>query len=536
MSILRKILVEALAVGMLASAAFAAEAEIPDEHLTDVKEASDAQISILCVGNSILNHGPSESIGWSGSWGMAASSADRDYYHLLQSKVADAGYTHVSWSSVGVATFERAIDKRLDYDYASEIASQLAPSVDKAKPDVVIFQIGENVNQAHTTDSYENALTRLAAYCKKVNPDVEVIFCKPFWGGSSKCAGAQNAALHLKYTYADLSRFNTDENKAIGLFEHSGVAIHPGDKGMENIADEIFGQLETVLYKKYVDSEQVAVKLDGRYLRFDVLPRLIDDRTMIPVRAVAEAFGADVGWIDETETVTIKTDAIDITMKLGEAFFTKNGKKIELDVPAREIDGRTLVPARAIAEALDCIVDWDDDTQTAYISAPEKEEEKAVLIKSIDADPCENVTKSGFYAGSSSKVTVVEDDEEHGKVLHVEATEGKKTWTYVWAKMDLEPGKTYVIEADLKALPKNGAGEPITQLNIGFCLRYDNADHGVKMVGVSVNEWKHFSLEATIPDSMEKLPDNDAFGIFANPDGDVACSFAVDNVTVKVKE
>lgn len=535
MSILRKILVAALAAGMLTGVALAAEAEIPDEHLTDVKEAHEAEISILCIGNSILNHGPSDSIGWSGSWGMAASSADKDYYHLLQGKVADAGYTNVSWSSTGLATFERTIDTRVDYDYASEIAAQLAPSVDKAKPDVVIFQIGENVSSPHTTDSYENALTMLAAYCKKVNPDVEVIFCKPFWGGTSKCDGAQNAALHLGYTYADLSQFNTADNKALGLFEHSGVASHPGDLGMENIAEEIFGQLETILYKKYVDPEQVAVKLDGRYLRFDVLPRLIDDRTMIPVRAVAEAFGAEVGWIDETETVTIDTDETKITMKLGEGFFTKNGKKIDLDVPAREIDGRTLVPARAIAEALDCEVDWDDATQTAYIALP-VDVKAAAFPKAIDADPCNDTKTSGFYAGSSSKLTVAEDDEEHGKVIHVEATTDKKSWTYIWARMDLEPGKTYVIEADIKALPKNGAGDTIETLGIGFCLHYDNADHGVKMATGKVDEWTHVSFECEIPETMVKLPDNDAFGIFANPDGDVAGSFAVDNITVKVKE
>ena len=71
--------------------------------------------------------------------------------------------------------------------------------------------------------------------------------------------GAQNAAIHLGFTYADLSQFNTNDNKAVGLFEHSGVASHPGDKGMANIADEIYKQLEIILYKKYRDPNQVDV-------------------------------------------------------------------------------------------------------------------------------------------------------------------------------------------------------------------------------------------------------------------------------------
>lgn len=534
MNFFKKVLFSALLLGALSAAAFAADAEIPDEHLKDIKDSDAQSISILCVGNSILAHGPSESIGWSGSWGMAASSKDKDYFHLLQQKVADAGYENVTWSSVGVAPLERAIDKRMDYDYASEINSMLAPSVTKALPDVVIFQIGENVNQDPTRASYELALTKLAEYCMSVNPDVQIIFCKPFWDGTALCMGAQNAAINLGFTYADLAQFNTNDNKATGLFEHAGVANHPGDKGMANIAEEIFKQLDVVLYKKYRDPEQVEVKLDGKYVHFDVLPQIVNDRTMIPVRAVAEAFGAKVGWEEETETVIIENDSTKILMKLGENFFTKNGEKMDLDSPAFETGGRTLVPARAIAESLDCKVDWDDKTQTALISSPVEEEAK--IPAAIDADPCENLKTNGFYAGGNSKVTVVDDDEEHGKVFKVEATTAGKSWTYIWVKMDFEPGKTYIVEADLKGSDKNGADETVEKGNIGFCLHFDGKDHGIKMTQVKTNEWTHVSVEYTIPADMTKNPDNDSFGIFADPLDGIANSFLVDNITVKVKE
>ena len=118
----KKILFSALAVASLAFTAYAAEAEIPDEHLVTVTETKDEEISIVVVGNSILGHGKAESIGWYGEgWGMAASSADKDYFHILKNKVADMGFTNVKWSTVGVATLERTIDKRMDYAYASEI-------------------------------------------------------------------------------------------------------------------------------------------------------------------------------------------------------------------------------------------------------------------------------------------------------------------------------------------------------------------------------------------------------------------------------
>ena len=534
MKFFKKVLFSALLLGTLSAAAFAADAEIPDEHLKDIKDSDAQSISILCVGNSILAHGPSESIGWSGSWGMAASAQEKDYFHLLQQKVADAGYSNVVWSSVGVASLERAIDKRMDYDYASEINSMLAPSVTKALPDVVIFQIGENVNQDPTRASYELALTKFAEYCMSVNPDVQIIFCKPFWDGKALCMGAQNAAINLGFTYADLAQFNTNDNKAIGLFEHVGVANHPGDKGMANIADEIFKQLDIILYKKCKDPAQVEVKLDGKYITFDVLPRLVNDRTMIPVRAVAEAFGADVDWDEETETVIIENGSVKILMKLGENFFTKNGEKIELDAPAFETDGRTLVPARAIAESLDCKVDWDDKTQTALVFSPV--EETAKLPTAVEADPCENLKKYGFYAGGNSKVSVVDDNDEHGKVYKVEATTAGKSWTYNWVKMDLEPGKTYIVEADLKAADTNGAGETVDKGNIGFCLHFDGKDHGIGMTQVTTDEWTHAAVEYSVPEGFTKNPDNDSFGIFTDPLNNIAGSFYVDNITVKVKE
>ena len=532
MSFLKKALFAALVFGTLTTMAIAAEAEIPDEHLTNVNEAKSEQIRILCVGNSILNHGPSESIGWSGSWGMAASSQAKDYYHLLQDKVAEAGYTDVSWSAVGVASLERAIDKRTDYDYQSEINSYLAPSVKQANPDVVIFQIGENVNQGPTRESYKIALMKLAQYCISVNPDVQIIFCMPFWGGDAKCLGAKDAAEEMGFTYADLSQFNTTENMAIGLFEHSGVAAHPGDRGMANIAQEIFKQLDVVLYKKFVDPQQVEVKLDGKYIHFDVPAQIVNGRTMIPVRAVAEAFGADVGWDETTETVTVVRPGTKIVLQLGANSFQKNGETVELDVPAFETDGRTLLPARAVAEALDCTVDWDEATWTVRITAPEK---VTALLSEIN-DSCDTLASSGFY-GSSSKLILTDEDEEHGSTIHVECTSIGKVWTYIWAKMNLEPGKTYVIEADLKALDKDGAGNTVDAVGIGFCLRFDNKDHAVKVTTVKVSDgWVHATAEYTIPDSVEKNPDDDRFGIYANPVNDIGASFAIDNVVVKIKE
>ena len=109
--------------------------------------------------------------------------------------------------------------------------------------------------------------------------------------------------------------------------------------------------------RAYADgSEQV--RIDPK--NSAVVPYTENGRTLIPVRFVAERFGADVGWEEETETVTIKLNEKTVILKIGETVFTVDGEERELDVPAKVENGRTLIPLRAVAEALDKKVFWDD--------------------------------------------------------------------------------------------------------------------------------------------------------------------------------
>ena len=115
-------------------------------------------------------------------------------------------------------------------------------------------------------------------------------------------------------------------------------------------------------------SENITVTLNGNKIDFDVQPVIIDGRTLVPMRKIFEAFNADVKWIDETQTVIAKRDRKEIIIQIGNKIMTVGGVEKELDVPAQLIDGRTLVPVRAVSEALECTVDWDDATQTVIIT------------------------------------------------------------------------------------------------------------------------------------------------------------------------
>lgn len=109
------------------------------------------------------------------------------------------------------------------------------------------------------------------------------------------------------------------------------------------------------------------VTVDGRVLQFDVPPTIIDGRTLVPLRAIFEALGAEVEWDGATRTVTGRKDATTIILPIGSRSPTVNGMPVQLDVAGTIIDGRTLVPARFIAESLGAAVDWVADTRTVVI-------------------------------------------------------------------------------------------------------------------------------------------------------------------------
>ena len=112
----------------------------------------------------------------------------------------------------------------------------------------------------------------------------------------------------------------------------------------------------------------VTVLLDGRQLAFDVQPQIMNGRTMVPLRAIFEAMGAIVGWNDETQTVTgTKGDTV-VILVIGDTSPSINGKVVTIDQPGVIVDGRTLAPLRFVAEAFGGDVSWDGDTLTASIA------------------------------------------------------------------------------------------------------------------------------------------------------------------------
>jgi hypothetical protein len=103
----------------------------------------------------------------------------------------------------------------------------------------------------------------------------------------------------------------------------------------------------------------ISVQMNAKSVPFDQPPIMENNRVLVPFRAIFEAFGAEVEWDSNTKTVTAQKDGLEMSMQIDNNTITINGKTIALDVPPRLINSRTLVPVRAVSEGLGATVDWD---------------------------------------------------------------------------------------------------------------------------------------------------------------------------------
>ena len=194
---------------------------------------------IMFVGNSITLHGVLKEIGWNNEWGMAASAAENDYVHILMKNVKEYE-PRAAFCICQVAAWES------NYKNGKE----KYPLYEKARvfdADIIITRFVENC----PGKEFDGAVFKkeMADLIEYLNPSgkAKIILTTGFWHhpGDSYIAdyGKEN-----NLTVIPLGDLGEDDKMmAKGLFNHSGVAMHPGDLGMETIAARIFKVLKNLL-------------------------------------------------------------------------------------------------------------------------------------------------------------------------------------------------------------------------------------------------------------------------------------------------
>ena len=191
---------------------------------------------ILFVGNSMTCHGIKHEIGWHNQWGMAASAKEKDYVHLCISHIKNR-HPNATFCVCQVSAWE------MIYQNAAHIYP-LYEAARNFQADVIIWRAVENCpTEGFEKDIFISALDGLLGY---LNPDghAKILLTTGFWRhiadeGIRAYGQAHNLSL---CELGDLGEL--DEMKALGLFEHEGVANHPGDLGMQKIAERICKALE----------------------------------------------------------------------------------------------------------------------------------------------------------------------------------------------------------------------------------------------------------------------------------------------------
>ena len=141
----------------------------------------------------------------------------------------------------------------------------------------------------------------------------------------------------------------------------------------------------------------ISVTLDGEKLTFDVEPALIDGRTMVPIRAIFEAMGAVVEQDNDTQSaICTKGDTV-VKMTIDSPTIYINDQASQMDTSPVIINGRTLAPARFVAESFGYKVEWDNENAIAKITSVVSESEQKPQTKKDIAIDIFDKSEGSFY-------------------------------------------------------------------------------------------------------------------------------------------
>jgi len=166
-------------------------------------------------------------------------------------------------------------------------------------------------------------------------------------------------------------------NEAL-LYLKKSIELSPKNKTLA-ITDPELANIRTL--DGFSALSGVGVYVDGKFLEFDVPPTIEEGRVLLPLRLVFETLNASVEWIDSTKTVKGQMGDITVSLQIGSKTAVVNGAEVKLDVPGKIVNGRTLVPLRFVSESFGADVKWDQDTKTVYVTSADKNTNTTDLSK-----------------------------------------------------------------------------------------------------------------------------------------------------------
>lgn len=141
-----------------------------------------------------------------------------------------------------------------------------------------------------------------------------------------------------------------------------------------------------------VFAENIKLCINDKFIETDVNPKIYNNRTYVPIRIISEELGYNVEWLENTKEIKINNNSNELILKINSKYYLFNGNKEVSDVEPIIENNRTLVPIRLIAEKFNKTVDWDKQNKTVIIKENNINEnnnivyEEAIVTKVIDGD------------------------------------------------------------------------------------------------------------------------------------------------------
>lgn len=190
---------------------------------------------VLIFGNSITRHGAKPDIGWFNDCGMAATSAERDYVHVLFKRMKESGYNPCFLVSQA-ADFEMNFYEPCAFDFLSAEPTFNA--------DIIILRLGDNVHSGVNDCRLMPAFENLINACAKKG--VRIIVTGSYFINEKIEPLLKELCNKNRYEFVELFDISLNAANQGGKdkFWHDGVALHPGDGGMKIIAERLFDAIK----------------------------------------------------------------------------------------------------------------------------------------------------------------------------------------------------------------------------------------------------------------------------------------------------
>lgn len=154
---------------------------------------------------------------------------------------------------------------------------------------------------------------------------------------------------------------------------------------MTSVVPAVAAMTETITTSSRAE-EVIPIIVNDMEIDCDQTPVIIEDRVLVPLRAIFESLGAEVYWNNDTRNVTATRGDTTIFLTIGSSILYKNEEAVYMDVPGQIIGDRTMVPLRAVSESLGSSVYWDNETRTVRIYTDTYEEPEEPGTKPDDPE------------------------------------------------------------------------------------------------------------------------------------------------------